>query len=123
MDNHTFPVIETYSNKLVSIEGHTSSFFQIEQVDLEQRNEIERSNYFSNLASFLNNLDEEAYFKFYRIETKSYMETNSAVITSQPSLRIKEYENPLELLFKRNGLSSDINIHEDYLKFNGLYYR
>lgn len=123
MSKIVFPIVEVNQNKIVSIDGNVSRFYKLVPPDLEQMAPISKESFFAGLASSLDTLDEKAYFKFYRINGNSYLETNSNRSPSLSNVEVNGLDRPLKVLFGDNGLFSDIGIYDDYLSFNGRYLR
>ena len=63
----TFPIIDVKENKLISIDGNTSSFYKINNPDLEQMTHNEKESFFDSVSSGLNYLETDKYFKFYNL--------------------------------------------------------
>lgn len=121
--HYQFPIVEVSGHKLTSIEGSLSFFYEIRPIDLEQKDEKEVGLVFDALSRSLNHLSSECFFKFYRLEGRSYLQTNFEGDISIAGLEIILCENPLQVFFGDNLLFSDIGIYDDYLSYNGEYIR
>ena len=121
MSRYQFPIAEVIDNQLISISGHKSYFYQIEGVDLEQLNDLEKDNFFTGLKERLNNLDHDSWFKFYKLKGDLFLNTSSE--EQHLGLEASNCEYPLEMFFENRDIYSDIGIYDDYLLFNGKYRR
>ena len=121
MNRFQFPIAEIIDHQLTSIYGDKSYFFEIEGVDLEQFNDLERDNFFSGLKDKLSNLEKHDWLKLYRLRNRLFINTsnNDQIL----GLDVKKCSNPLEIFFENSDIYSDIGIYDDYLLFNGKYRR
>jgi hypothetical protein len=123
MSKSTFPIIEVSGNNIVSIDGNTSSFYKMNNPDLEQMTYSERESFYDSISTGLNYLDADKYFKFYKLDDKSFLDTNSQVLPDLNSVNFTEQNSPLDTFFGENLLYSDIGIHDDYVSYCGNYIR
>ena len=121
MNRYQFPITEVIDNQLISISGDKSYFYELEGVDLEQLNDIERDNFFGGLKERLSNLDNVDWFKFYRLKNRLFLNTSSN--RKSLGLYTRECTTPLEVFFENSDIYSDVGIYDDYLLFNGMYRR
>ena len=77
MSKTTFPIVEVSGNKLISLDGNMAHFFELIPPDLSQLSPFEKERFYDGISGALNNLDEGAYFKFFSISGRSFVETNS----------------------------------------------
>ncbi len=117
-----FPIAEVCGHKLISIHGHISHFYRLHSPDLEQKTPDEREVFWEGVKSSLDALDERAYFKFYRLGGKSYLETNGEC-PHFSEVKLILANGPLNIFFGKEGLFSAVGIYDDYLAFNGHYFR
>jgi hypothetical protein len=123
MSNSTFPIVEVRGHKITSIEGETSSFYKLNNPDLEQMTDHERENFYDSVSSGLNHIEANRYFKFYKLGKESFLNTNSQVLPDLSSIQYLEQTSPLEVFFGEGTLYSDIGIFDDYLSYCGNYIR
>ena len=83
----------------------------------------ERESFFEQVAAWLDHVDPTAYFKFYSWGGTSYLETNSKAALSIPNVETFPQNDALKIFFETHELYSDIGIHDDYLSFQGCYWR
>ncbi len=123
MGSSIFPIVEVTENKLVSINGNTGYFYEIKSPDLEQLCPIERKAFFNSVSWGLDSLKESSYYKFYNIDGRSYLETNSLELPNFSGVEFLPKKDPLKVFFGGRDLFSDVGIYDDYLSFNGNYLR
>ena len=111
-----FPIFSVSGNQLVSLEGETSSLYQLIAPDLEQMEEVE--NVFLELSRVLADHDNE-WVKLYCIDGRFWI--NSKKKPEFASCEVQPEENPFCLFF--NDLDSDIEFYEDYFLYNGIFHR
>ncbi len=123
MNKSTFPIIEVKDNKLISIDGNASSFYKMNNPDLEQMTYGEKESFYDSVSSGLNYLETDKYFKFYKIGDESFLDTNSQVLPDLSSVEFQNQNSPLETFFGESLMYSDIGIHDDYVSYCGNYIR
>ncbi|MCF8060731.1 MAG: hypothetical protein K9K67_15620 [Bacteriovoracaceae bacterium] len=123
MSKSTFPIIDVKENKLISINGNTSSFYKINNPDLEQMTHNEKESFFDSVSSGLNYLETDKYFKFYKLGDESFLDTNSQVLPDLSSIDFLEQKVPLETFFGESLMYSNIGIYDDYVSYCGNYIR
>lgn len=123
MSKVVFPIAEVTGNKIVSIDGNVSFFYEMHSPDIEQLSPIEKENFFDGISSCLDNLEGAQSLKFYRIDGKGYLNTDTLSIPYFPSIIFEEFLNPLRTFLGIDNLFSDIGIYNDYLSFSGKYWR
>ncbi|HLE12833.1 MAG: hypothetical protein A2504_00360 [Bdellovibrionales bacterium RIFOXYD12_FULL_39_22] len=122
MDKITFPIVEVDKNRLRGIDGAISYFFEITPIDLSQLTEKEIEQVFRDVGMFLNTIDENAFFKFYSLGGKAYV--NSSVQDfNQLKFELGPSDRPLQTFFGSIDIFSDVSIFDDYLLYNGRYRR
>lgn len=123
MNKSIFPIIEITENRITSVDGNHSSFYKLENPDIEQMTINERNNFFDEVSTGLNHLLTEKYFKFYKIGNSAFLDTNSETLPDFSQVEFCPQKDPLKVFFGEHLLYSDIGIHDDYLSFNGNYLR
>ena len=121
MKRFQFPIAEVNDHQLTSIYGDHSYFYEVDGVDLEQLNDLERENFFNGLKEKLSNFEEHDWLKLYRLSNRLFINTSN--IDQVLELDVKKCRNPLETFFDNSDIYSDIGIYDDYLLFNGKYRR
>ena len=122
MSSTLFPIAEVSGNKIISVEGNVARFYRLKSPDLEQKTPSEQEIFWEYAKSALEVLDENSYFKFYRLGGKSWLEVNGER-PHFPEVELIPEKRPLQTFFGGEGLFSDIGIYDDYLSFNGRYFR
>lgn len=123
MNKSIFPIIEIKENRITSVDGNHSSFYKLNNPDIEQMTINERNNFFDEVSTGLNHLLTEKYFKFYKIGNSAFLDTNSETLPDFSQVEFCPQKDPLKVFFGERLLYSDIGIHDDYLSFNGNYLR
>lgn len=123
MSKSIFPIIEITGNRITSVDGNHSSFYKLNNPDIEQMTINERNNFFDEVSIGLNHLLTEKYFKFYKIGNSAFLDTNSETLPDFSQVEFCPQKDPLKVFFGERLLYSDIGIHDDYLSFNGNYLR
>ena len=123
MNKSIFPIIEITENRITSVDGNHSSFYKLNNPDIEQMTINERNNFFDEVSTGLNHLLTEKYFKFYKIGNSAFLDTNSETLPDFSQVEFCPQKDPLKVFFGERLLYSDIGIHDDYLSFNGNYLR
>ncbi|PIP91060.1 MAG: hypothetical protein COV38_13305 [Bdellovibrionales bacterium CG11_big_fil_rev_8_21_14_0_20_38_13] len=123
MSQLIFPIVESRKNKLISITGNVGRFFEVIAPDQEQMSLSEIERFYQEIASSLDQLSEKYYFKFYSWKWKNYFETNAPEVPKIAGVEFVPCHNPLDIFFGNSELISDIGIYQDYLSFNGEYWR
>ena len=121
MSKTTFPIVEVSGNKLISLDGNMAHFFELIPPDLSQLSPFEKERFYNGISGALNNLDEDAYFKFSSISGRSFVETNSKEEVVLHGVEIQKNSDHLHLFFNAEDIFSDIGIFDDYLLINGQY--
>src|SRR3989339_1069525 len=112
MDKITFPIVEVDKNRLRGIDGAISYFFEITPIDLSQLTEKEIEQVFRDVGMFLNTIDENAFFKFYSLGGKAYV--NSSVQDfNQLKFELGPSDRPLQTFFGSIDIFSDVSIFDD----------
>ena len=123
MSKTIFPIIEVLNNKITSIDGDVSYFYRLLTPDLDHMDYIQKNNFYESIANGLNNIDTNSYFKFYRINNSSFVNTNSRNLPNFSEVTYKSQKNALNIFFQTNDIFSDVGIYDDYLSYNGQYLR
>lgn len=123
MSRLVFPILEVDDNRLLAVSGNVGRFYSLTPPDLEQMSELEIERFYTGISSSLDNLDEQHYFKFYSWQGESYLETNSDEVPNLSGVSITNQAGALEKFFHHSELISDIALYDDYLSFNGNYWR
>jgi len=123
MNKTTFPIVEVNGNQLVSIDGNKSSFYKLNNPDLEQMTYSECDVFYDSVSSGLNHIETDKYFKFYKIGEDSFLDTNSETLPDFSTVQFVKQNSPLETFFDESCLYSDIGIHDDYISYCGNYIR
>ena len=118
-----FPIADIQGNKIIAISGNVGHFYKVAPPDLEQMAPLEYEGFFEQISACLDCLDDQAYFKFYSWNGISYLETNSKVELVIPNVTTLPQNDALKIFFHETELISDIGIHDDYLSFQGNYWR
>ena len=118
-----FPIADIKENKVIAVTGNVGHFFKIVPPDLEQMTTHEYEGFFEQIAAWLDCLDSKAYFKFYSWNGISYLETDSKIELSVPNVSVIPQNDALKIFFHNHELFSDIGIHDDYLSFQGNFWR
>ncbi|MEK6624314.1 MAG: hypothetical protein AABY86_05065, partial [Bdellovibrionota bacterium] len=118
-----FPISDIKENKVIAVTGNVGHFFKIVPPDLEQMTTHEYEGFFEQIAAWLDCLDDKAYFKFYSWNGISYLETDSKIELSVPNVSVIPQNDALKIFFHNHELFSDIGIHDDYLSFQGNFWR
>lgn len=121
MKRFQFPIAEVNDYQLTSIYGDYSYFYEVDGVDFEQLNDLERDNFFNGLKEKLSTLEKHDWLKLYRLSNRLFINTSN--IDQILGLDVKKCRNPLETFFENSDIYSDIGIYDDYLLFNGKYRR
>jgi len=121
VSRYDFPIAAIDGNEIVSISGDKSYFYKIKGYDLEQKDSVEISNFFSHIEISLNNLSPSENFKFYHLNGENYL--NSSVINPQVGLELISCDAPMKIFFEESDIFSDIGIYDDYILYNGRYRR
>lgn len=123
MSGLIFPIVETTENRLIALSGNVGHFFKLLPPDQEQMTMGERSSYYEQISHGLDKLSDGAYYKFYSWGGVSYLETNSKELPEIPNVQVVAQADALKIFFESHELYSDIGIHDDYLSFQGNYWR
>ncbi len=121
MKQNIFPIVEVKDNEIIALDGNIGQFFEIIAPDLEQLSSLEKDSFYNQVSSSLNELDSKSYFKFYRLNEKNFLETNSRNFSGFESLKTNSSSNHLEYFFESMELYSDIKFFDDYIYMNGSY--
>jgi hypothetical protein len=119
----TFPIVEVQENKLTSVFGDVSHFYQVLPPDISQMDHLEKENFFESISTALNHIDDESYFKFYKLGYNAFLNTNSEQLPHFFSTSLEKQKYPLECFFQTTDIFSDVGIYDDYISFNGKYLR
>ena len=121
MSKRIFPIFEVDANKLISVHGNTAHFFKLTPPDLSQMSDLDTSRFFDGILQSLNGWDEDAYYKFYKLGKKSFLETNSSDIPHLHNVGISPSDEHLKAFFGESEIISNVEIEDDYILFNGVY--
>jgi len=121
MSSTTFPIVEVQENKLISINGNIGYFYELLPPDLEQLSPFELERFYDGISGSLNNLEDGHYYKFYKFNKRSFLETNSINDLSLQGTELTPSSEHLSLFFGGDDLFSNIGIYDDYLLVNGQY--
>ena len=120
--NPLFPIVATEENSIIAIDGHVSQFYRISSPDLEQKDDVEKRIFREGVEGALNSLPDSSYYKFFRLEGKSYLQTDTE-LPRFPEVTFSPQEEPLNLMFGDNSIYSDVGIYENYLVYNEKFVR
>lgn len=118
----TFPILDIKENRITSISGDKSYFYKLRGVDLTQMNKSENQLFYKDISTFLNNIDETSFFKFYKIGGESFLNTN-LTLDKFSNIKCINQDNSLGIFFGNETHYSDIGIYNDYISFSGQYLR
>lgn len=121
MSSNVFPISKIEDNKLTSLKGDESGFYNLRSVDLEQLSDFDIGGFYKNLSKSLNNIEQGKFFKFYRINRENYLNTDSNI--THLSFELKNCSDPLGVFFEDTDFYSGLGIYDDYLSYSGLYKR
>ena len=122
MRNPVFPIAEVIGNRTMTIDGHTSRCYDLLPPDLEQLPPSEKANFFDGISDFLDEMPENRYFKFYRMDGRSFVSTDGPA-PALSAVNLRPMNDPLGVFFGADVSISDIAINDDYLSYNGRYVR
>lgn len=123
MSKSIFPIIEVTENMITSVDGNRSMFYRLNNPDIEQMTVSERSHFFDEVSTGLNHLSIDKYFKFYKLGSNAFLDTNSEILPDFSQIEFCPQKDPLKVFFGDRLLYSDIGIHDDYISYNGNYLR
>lgn len=116
-------------NKIETIkdaQGGATYVYEILPCDLEQKTPEQFANWFNELKIYLNQLpaDEKSqdFYKFYYLNDKIILNTTK-LHPSIAGCEVKPSENFFSDLIGAEDFYSDVQVHEDYLHFNSIYFR
>src|SRR3989339_384867 len=123
MDRITFPVVETKEHRLTCKNGVKSFFYELTPPDLYQMSRNETEAFYNGIAEYLNNLDENCFYKFYGLGKRNYLCTNKEVDQGPRMVGMGPSDRPLQTFFGAIDIYSDVAIMDNYLCYNGKYRR
>lgn len=123
MKEALFPIVETKENRLIALDGHESALFRVLPPVLEQYTLRESDHFFDGISRSLNQLREEEYIRFYSLNDSCYMQMSSDSHFELVGCELLPEESGLEVFFGSPELYSNLSVFDDYINFNGLYWR
>lgn len=117
-----FPILSQSSNTLLNRNGETHFCYKFNPLDFEQIDYHDLCGYFDRLRAYFQSLNSSSYFRIYCNRGEYYLVTNLHQ-PEIPSISLDELNSPLFVLLDLGDFYSDVKIGDDYLNYNGKYYR
>ena len=122
MRSSLFPLVEVDDHIITDIDGKKSTLYEIDTLDFSQMPQSEHYSFFETVERSLNSIEPNELVKFYRLDSKSFVQLQSNTSFTIP-LDLKPSNEILEHFFKGVDLYSNISICDDYIVLNSHFRR
>lgn len=117
-----FPIIEIKDSKITNKAGQVSFAYDFRPIDFDQVSIENITSYLELIKNTLLNFKANDYIRIYSKNNELLLVSNSDKI-SIPSVVLEPHLDPLGFYFESNEFLSDVKISDDYVHFNGRYFK